>query len=482
MAATLDVNVNPGGAVAGAAVAESALDKLKLTAASTEKGLTSLGSTSNRLGTAFQILTASFAIGGILKAADAYTVVQNRLKLVTSSQLELADAYKRVFAIAQETGAPLEATAKFYSQLALNAKGLQLSQEKLITVTSTLNKIIALTGQSSASSEAALIQLQQAMGSGALRGDELRSIMEQLPLLAQIIADKLKIPVGALKTYGEQGKISAKIVSDALLASADDIDKAFAKMNFTFAQAFNVLYNGLINTLGAVNNATGAFSAMANAIAFVGKELPNIVTMLGLLAAGFAALKLAAFIQQMNMATVSLVTFSRGAVLTTGTLTGWGVLLQRVAAGFLAARTAMMTFLLSNPFTAIIVALGLVISFIYSFKTEVAAAGATTVTVGNVLASVWNGIVTVFAYVANLLVGTLAPAFYAVSAAVQIVVQVAYAVVQVFLAVSNTIFGAIEAFAGLTAGVISWSSVGSFVLSLVVEMAQGFRHPWSSSA
>ena len=69
MTATLDVNVNPRGAVSGSQVAEAALGRLGVKATQVERSLLSLGSASNRVGLAFQALTAGFVAGNILKAS-----------------------------------------------------------------------------------------------------------------------------------------------------------------------------------------------------------------------------------------------------------------------------------------------------------------------------------------------------------------------------------------------------------------------------
>lgn len=472
--ATLDVNVNPAGAVTGAAIAESALDKIKVAAVKTEASMISLGEKSNRVGTAFAALTASFAIGGILKASDAYTVVNNRLRLVSESQAQLAETYKAVYQIAQDTRAPLEGTAKFYSQIALNAKSLKLSQQDLITVTTTLNKVIALTGQSAEASNNALIQLQQAMGSGVLRGDELRSIMEQLPLLGQIIADKMKIPVGALKSYGEQGLISAKIVTDALKASAADIDKAFAQTKFTFGQAFTVLYNGFVNFIGVVNAKTGIFDSLARAIAYVGKEMMTVVTVMGVFAAAFAAIKISSFIASMNAAAGPLFTYSKGVLITTATMNGWSIMISSVIARLAALRVAVFAFALSNPFTAVIAGIGLLIGLIYTLSGAFSLAGLAGTTVGQMLTSAWNGIVVALAYVANFIVGSLTPVFAPLSAAVQAVWLTLQVLGQILYSMGEAIVLVVGAFFELTGSTISWTTVGQATVFILTSLVEGF--------
>ena len=56
------------------------------------------------------------------------------------------------------------------SKLAMNAKDVGLAQEDIGRLTETISKGIALSGATAAQADAAIMQLGQALGSGALRG------------------------------------------------------------------------------------------------------------------------------------------------------------------------------------------------------------------------------------------------------------------------------------------------------------------------
>jgi tape measure domain-containing protein len=62
----------------------------------------------------------------------------------------------------------------------------------------------------------ALVQLKQGLASGVLQGDELRSIREQAPLVAQAIAKELKTNIGGLKNLAAEGKVTTDVVLTAL--------------------------------------------------------------------------------------------------------------------------------------------------------------------------------------------------------------------------------------------------------------------------
>ena len=58
----------------------------------------------------------------------------------------------------------------------------------------------------------AFLQLGQAMGSGKLQGDELRSILERMPQLAVEIANTMGVSASQIKQLGADGKITADVL------------------------------------------------------------------------------------------------------------------------------------------------------------------------------------------------------------------------------------------------------------------------------
>ncbi|EGH43308.1 tail tape measure protein, partial [Pseudomonas syringae pv. pisi str. 1704B] len=174
-------------------------------------------------------LAAAFSAKAFYDAAEAYSTLTNRMKLVTDGAGELAAAQKAVFAISQSSYQPLNATAELYQRIATNQKELKLTGEGVAGVVGTISKTLAISGASAASANAALIQLGQAFASGTLRGEELNSVMEQAPALAQAIAAGMGKTVGELRTLGAAGLLTADSVVKALQAQRIAVDQLFDK-------------------------------------------------------------------------------------------------------------------------------------------------------------------------------------------------------------------------------------------------------------
>ena len=245
--------------------ASTSLDRL------TSTGEKSIGMV-NRLAGA---LGVAFGVREIIEASEAYTTINNRLSLVTDSSEELAAAQQDVFNIAQKTRSPLKETAEVYQRLATNADALGMSLAEVGDTTETINKLMVISGTSGASAAAALTQLGQAFASGTLRGEELNSVMEQAPALAKAIADGMGVTVGQLRAMGQEGKITAETVVQALKDQGAAVDEQFGKMAPTIGQAMAQAGNSFINYIGKVNEATGASGGLASAIVGISNALDN---------------------------------------------------------------------------------------------------------------------------------------------------------------------------------------------------------------
>lgn len=81
------------------------------------------------------------------------------------------------------------------------------------------------------------------MAAGALRGEELNSILENAPGIARAIESYMGIAEGSIKSYAEQGLITAEVVKNAMFAAADETNAKFESMPKTWAQIWTSMQN-----------------------------------------------------------------------------------------------------------------------------------------------------------------------------------------------------------------------------------------------
>ncbi|KKL10036.1 hypothetical protein LCGC14_2559860, partial [marine sediment metagenome] len=258
----------------------------------------------------FGAIGVGLAIREIVRMSDVYQNFQNRLKIVTTSTEDLTAVTKQLFEVANDTPVSFAATAELFTRVSIATKNLGRTQKEVIAFTRTLNKAVILSGATAAEAKNGIIQLSQGLASGALRGDELRSVLEQLPKVADAISKSMGITRGELRKMGEAGKISADIIIDAMAKAAAGIDKDFGTTIPTISQAFTVLANHVTQMVGEFNKASGSAEFFARRLVDVGENIVLITEILGALALGFIAVKV-----QARLAGISVLGFAKKAKL-----------------------------------------------------------------------------------------------------------------------------------------------------------------------
>lgn len=257
----------------GARVIKRRIDEIGVAADKTTRGI-------------FLLKRALFVIGGagiargLASYADSLTNVENRLRLTTDSTAQLEAVQSKLFQVARNSRSDFAGTADVYNRIALSAKNLGVGQQEILNVTETLNKAAILSGASAREANAALVQLGQGIASDRLSGDELRSVLEQLPAVADILVDYLndvgtfgEVTRGTLRKLGKEGKLTAEIVVNAVSAAKGNIDELFSQTDITIDQAFNNLETGFLELLDSFEDAFKLSNKFAILIDTLSKNL-----------------------------------------------------------------------------------------------------------------------------------------------------------------------------------------------------------------
>jgi len=247
------------------------MERLRVSSAGAAEAQKNLGSSSSTSSGALQLLSRTvggLAIGAAAQQfvafADAASNVRSRLALVTNSAGELASTQRELFRIAQDSRVGFDGLALTYTQIARASKELGVSQKDLLAATQTISQALTISGASAGSAQAALTQLSQGLASGTLRGEELNSVLEQTPRLAQAIAQGLGLTTGELRKFASEGKLTSEAVLNALQKSAAGVAEEFSKIPPTVEQAGVALKNSLGSAIGQFDQATGGSKALGD--------------------------------------------------------------------------------------------------------------------------------------------------------------------------------------------------------------------------
>ncbi len=164
----------------------------------------------------FARLGGAVAAKEIIETGISAIESERRIKLLTSATGDSAEALEIAQRAAEKFGLSQTEANTGVARLLARLKPMGMSLATIEATFNGFNTAARLAGATASESSGAFLQLTQALGSGVLRGQELNSILEQAPLVAQAIAEEMNVTVGALKKLGEEGEITAPIVISAL--------------------------------------------------------------------------------------------------------------------------------------------------------------------------------------------------------------------------------------------------------------------------
>ncbi|MBT9486809.1 MAG: tape measure protein [Rubrivivax sp.] len=248
---------------------------------------------------------AGAALGGTLltsaardvaDAADAFNNLGARVRLATGDSADFQSTFAQVFEIAQRTGVAVDDVGALFVKLAQAGRELNLTNRDALALTESITQALQLSGASASEAASGVQQFAQALASGRLQGDELRSILENAPRLARALSEGLGVTVGQLRELGSQGALTAAQVINALQGQSAALQSEFDQLPPTVGRALANLSTAWTRYVGEVDQANGVSAAAAEAINSLASNLDTLGTLLfsaGKAAAAWQALKLA---------------------------------------------------------------------------------------------------------------------------------------------------------------------------------------------
>lgn len=215
-------------------------------------------------------------ISEIIQTADAFILLEAKIKLATGEGANFITGFNGVKQIANETFSSVENTGELFARITQASEALGLAQKDVLGITKTINQAIQLSGGSAASADAAITQLIQGLQSGVVRGDEFNSIMEQSPRLAQAMADGLGVTRGELREMAADGKLTSETVINAVRSQGEAIGKEFETLPATVGSAVQTMKNTLFLFIGDINEVVNQSGKMAAGIDYISEAIKNI--------------------------------------------------------------------------------------------------------------------------------------------------------------------------------------------------------------
>lgn len=208
------------------------------------------------LSTIKKVAVAAGGIAGInkvLNISDELASTKARLNLLVDDGGSVEELEKKIMASAQRSRSAYFDTASAVAKLGLNAgNAFGGNMDQVIAFMEQVNKQFVIGGATAQEQSNAMIQLTQAMAAGALRGEELNSILDGAPGIARAIEKYMGIAEGSIKTVAQEGKVTAEVVKNAMFAMADETNAKFDSMPKTWAQIWTGMKNQALSMFAPI--------------------------------------------------------------------------------------------------------------------------------------------------------------------------------------------------------------------------------------
>lgn len=260
-------------------------------------------------------LQAAQKIGDL---ADAGTRLTNTLKGAGLSGQGLVDQQTKLFDLATKNGQSVNELAGLFQKLNAVQGQLGVSANDINKALVTTAASMKLSSAGSSSQASAIQQLSQVMGGLIVQSQDYNGIIDGgYPLLQAVAAgsDRFGGSVAALSAAVRAGTVTTKEFFTALLKGGDVNIALAASFNLTIGQALTNFNTKLIQLVLSINNATGVFNGIANAINFAAQNLGVLLAILSPIIAGFTVLAIQ-IIGGYFIAAVSAATVATGTLIT----------------------------------------------------------------------------------------------------------------------------------------------------------------------
>lgn len=294
----------------------------------------------NAMTNAFKALASAIAIKEVVSLADDFTTLNNRLKVVTTSNQEAAQALGLVRDIANSTRNDIGAVGDLFTNLSIATADMGLNMNEVAGITNTFSQTLKISGADASASAGAIRQFGQALASGVLRGDEFNSIMEANPVFMRAMAEAMGQPIGKLRELAADGQLTADIVVAAANDMSDAMNEQFGKALPTVTESFTVLRNAATTFIGELESRLHIFENLSKVILFAAENLDVLAAVMAGVFAAAAVGRIVAIVEAVVAFTKAL----RAAAVAGTILQGvTGIGLVKVGAGLAAATAAIVT-------------------------------------------------------------------------------------------------------------------------------------------
>ena len=343
--------------------ANSKLDSLDSSAAKAERSVKSLSTAATMLKGALGGVLAAFSVGALGNLADEWSDLNSRVALATGSMEKGTAVMSRLHQMANATYSSLRTTTEAFIANSATFKALGKSTQQQIDYTEALNNALVVSGAKGQVAASVQDALAKAMALGALKGDQLNSVIANGGRVVELLAEKLGVSTLEVRKLGAEGKITGDVIYSALVENMQKLREEADSMDATIGDAWQRMSNNALAFIGTLDQVSGSSGALSQVLLYLADNVDRLIIYAGTAAFAFGTV----YVGAMAVAAVA-----------TGGLTG--------------ALAALRVALLSTGIGALIVILGEVVYQLLEARKATGSWGEAFSALAKRLSILWQGI------------------------------------------------------------------------------------------
>ncbi|XCY72506.1 tape measure protein [Pseudomonas sp. CBR-F] len=238
---------------------------------------------------AMALAVGAVSVGAIIKTADSYSQMSDRLGMATSSVSEYNLVQDRLLDTAKRTYRPLAEAQELYIRTSDSLKSMGYNTSQALDVMDSFSFLLVTNSASADKASSAIDAYSKALQTGKVEADGWQAILAAMPTVVDTIAKSTGKTAEEIRSLGAQGKLSLDILTEGLQKSAGANGLLADSMGVAVRDALQNLENSFTVYIGKLNETTDGTGLLAKGISVLGDNFETLADIAGVVAVGALA-------------------------------------------------------------------------------------------------------------------------------------------------------------------------------------------------
>jgi len=246
-------------------------------------------SASGLIKTAMAAAIGAASISTIVKAADSYSQMSDRIGMATKSFAEYTTVQDRLLATANRTYRPLEEAQELYIRTSDSLRSMGLSANQSMDVMDSFSYLLVTNSASADKASSAIDAYSKSLQTGKVEADSWQAMLAAMPTIVDTLSKSTNKSAEEIRSLGAQGKLSLDILTKGLQKSSEANGLLADKMGVAVRDAVVALNNAFSVYVGQLNESTDGTGLLASGISGLADNFGAVAEVAGVVAAGALA-------------------------------------------------------------------------------------------------------------------------------------------------------------------------------------------------